>query len=158
MDNTQIFSAMQGEKPHVSYIKTVISKIFVSILDPFDESPSGILLFGDPKKGGENSIVDAWNEKQDRYIKKMNQPLFDDGLLIKYNRPENVVVERQIEEFSDAELLEIVNSHWFSLVKIVGEVTSVPVLFRMLELAREADKSEKVTGLIESKLPELQLN
>jgi hypothetical protein len=159
MDKNKVFSAMQGdEKPYSSYIKTVISRVYVSILDPFDESASGVILYGDPKKGAESSIVDAWTEKQDRYIKKMNKPVFDDGLLIKYERPAELIVERQIEEFSDKELLEIVNSHWFSLVKVVGEITSLPVLFRMLELAREAEKSEKVTGLLESKISEIQLN
>jgi hypothetical protein len=66
MDNKDIYSAMQQEKPYKSYIKTVISRVYVNILDPFDESPSGVLLFGDHRRGEESGIVDAWNEKQDR--------------------------------------------------------------------------------------------
>lgn len=157
MDNTQIFSAMQEGKPYKSYIKTVISKVYVSILDPFDESPSGILLYGDHKKGGNECIVDAWNPKQDGYIKRMNKPLFDDGLLIEYKRPENVVVERTIEEYSDDELLEIINRKWYAFSKVVKTVESPVVLNRMIEIARDEEKSEKYIKFMETKLSELQL-
>ena len=47
--SADVFSAMQTDKPHAVYKKTILGKVFVTVLNPFDESPEGILLQGNPR-------------------------------------------------------------------------------------------------------------
>lgn len=154
-DNLSIYSAMQEDKPIKSYIKTILGKVYVMVLDPFNDQPMGLLLEGDPKKPDEGAILDVWTTKQDVFIRNMNRNHFTNGLIKEYTRSTEPR-ERTIEEATDPELTEIVNLKFLSLQSKLNKITSIPVLFRLANLARENEKSDKIIRAIEARLSEVQ--
>jgi hypothetical protein len=150
------YSAMQSGKPYRSYRKTVLAKVYVTMLDPFLGTPLGYLIEGDPK--GESAIVDVWNEMQDAYFKRTNKRQFELGHIIPFERPTEVKEEIQkIEQYSDEQLTEIVNSRFYTLQAAVNKANSPAVLVRMIDLAREMGKSEKIIKFLEGRLSEIQM-
>jgi len=155
MDNIEIFSAMQEGRPLKSFKKTILGKIFLTVLDPFSDTPVGILLEGDPKKDDPKSMVDVWTVKQEIFLKNMNRNHFSNGLLVEYVRSNEPPV-KTIEESTDAELLEIVNLRYLGLTAKLNKIEGEKVLKRMVDIARENEKSEKIIKAIEARLSEVQ--
>jgi len=158
MEDTRIFGAMQSGTPHKSFIKTILGKVYMNILNPFDGKPTGILLSGDPTMKQETCILDVWSEKEYSYVKTMNKIHFETGTVIDFARPTEQVKEKTVEEYSDEELEVVINSKFLALQSILNKTESTPVLFRMVSLAKKMEKSEKIVGAIEARLSEVQLN
>jgi len=150
----KMFAAMQLEKPFKTYRKTVLGRVSVNYIEPFSGKPSGIILMGNPKTD-ETARIDTWTEVDDSFFRKMNKRHFEVGNLLEMERIEEVK-ERTIESFNDEELTKIINSKYFSLQAILDSTTSVAVLFRMVELAKELEKSDKIMKALESRISELQ--
>lgn len=141
-------------KPYKSYIKTILGKVFVQSIDPISGSREASLLTGDPYKGDENSIIDTWDEKSDLYFRKSNKRHFELGVLKEFVRKEEVR-ERTIEEFTDDELREILNSRYLAYKATINKVNTVAVLYRMERLATEMEKSEKIIEVLRKRQAEL---
>ena len=73
------FNLMQTKDPIKSYIKTILGKVFVNVLNPFTDEIDGIILVGNPKEHPNTSIVDIWSEKAEYIYKKSNQNQFEQG-------------------------------------------------------------------------------
>jgi len=153
-DNTSIFSAMQIGNPYKSYRKTILAKVFVNYLDSFSGASTGKILYGDPKKD-DNAIIDVWTEKEDVFFRRMNKRQFETGKILEFVRVESEP-ERGIESYGDDELKTILNSKFFSLQSIINGTESEAVLLRMLDLADEMEKSDKLMTVLKSRLSELQ--
>lgn len=158
--NPEIYAAMQAGKPFKSYIKTMLGKIYVVVLDPFSGDPDGIILQGNPKNKTKNDscIIDTWDEVQDLFFRRINKRQFELGNIIPYVRPEPTVpTETPITELSDEELVtKFLNQKYYSFSSLVNKIEQAAVLVRLLDLARENEKSEKMINFLESKLSELQ--
>ena len=150
----QMFAAMQLEKPFKTYRKTVLGRVSVNYIEPFSGQPAGIILTGLPKTD-ESARIDTWTEVDDGFFRKMNKRHFEVGNLLEIVRVEEVK-ERTIESFTDEELTKIINSKYFTLEATLNKTESLPVLFRMVELAKELEKSEKIMKAFESRISELQ--
>ena len=61
-----------------------------------------------------------------------------------------------MNELSDEELDSLLNAKFFSIQKKVNEMTSVAPVFRLIERAKELEKSEKLISMLQLKLAELQ--
>ncbi len=144
------------EKPYATYIKTILGQVGINVWDRFTNTPAYTILKGDPRRSDEGSIVDVWSQKEDAYFRRNNARHFEKGVLRVYHRPENAAVEVAIEQFSDEQLKEIVNLRFIALQAKLNKIESVPVLFRMLTIARDLDKSEKITKPIEARISEIQ--
>jgi len=154
-DNSrEVFSNMQTGKPFKSYKKTILAKIYVQVLDPFSETPVGLILETNPKFPGKD-IVDIWSEKEDVFFRRANRRQFDEGNIIVYAHPDETEQEPKIESYSDEKLTEIVNSKFLSLQSILNKVETEAVLHRMITIAKEQEKSVKIIGAIESRLSEI---
>ncbi|HAQ02274.1 TPA: hypothetical protein DCQ22_00025 [Candidatus Nomurabacteria bacterium] len=145
---------MQTGKPFKSYKKTILAKIYVQVLDPFSETPVGLILETNPKFPGKD-IVDIWSEKEDVFFRRANRRQFDEGNIIVYAHPDETEQEPKIESYSDEKLTEIVNSKFLSLQSILNKVETEAVLHRMITIAKEQEKSVKIIGAIESRLSEI---
>jgi hypothetical protein len=150
-----IVGGMHGGKPIGSYIKTTLGKVYVSAWDSFENQPVGIMLEGDPRKKEESSIIDMWSQEENFYFRNKNKVLLQSGDIISYERTD-VVKERAIEEFSDDELIAIINSKFFAFQKVLNTTTSVNVLFRIKNLAQDLEKSEKLMKTIDARISEVQ--
>jgi hypothetical protein len=156
--NQQIFADMVADKPYKSYIKGILGRVHVSILDPLDgDRPSAVMLFGDPNSHDENCIVKVWSEMEDLYFRRMNKKFLSDGTILLYSKPEEVAHERTFEESTDEELSDFLKQKYFNIQNKLSTVTSEAILFRLLSLARSQEKPEKLIKLLELKLSELQL-
>lgn len=152
----EMYALMKDGKPYTAYIKTILGQVAVTVWDNVLEKPVDVILKGDPKKKGDDCIVKLWDAKEDSFFQRMNRGHFAKGNLIAYKVPENVEPKRTVEQSSDEELTKIVNSKYMSLVAELNKIKSIPVLFRMKNLAEELEKSEKITSVIEKRISELQ--
>jgi len=153
-NSREVFSNMQTGKPFKSYKKTILAKIYVQVLDPFSETPVGLILETNPKFPGKD-IVDIWSEKEDVFFRRANRRQFDEGNILVYTHPDEAEQEPKIESYSDEKLTEIVNSKFLSLQSILNKVETEAVLHRMITIAKEQEKSVKIIGAIEARLSEI---
>lgn len=153
-NNQEVFSAMQTGKPYKTYRKTILGKVSVTLLDPFTDQPIGMLLKGNPKTD-ETAMIDIWTEREDMFFKRMNKRHFEIGNLLEIVRKEEVA-ERGIESYSDEELAAVLKTPFLSLQSTINKVESEAVMLRIVDLAREMEKSDKIMKVLESRLSELQ--
>lgn len=162
--DSSIYAAMQTGQPYKSYIKTVLGKVYVMVLNPFDDTPEGVFLKGNPKgRGKEGCIVPIWSDKGDAFFKNINKRHFDAKRLAEYTatvlppKVEPVPVEKPIEEWTDEELLlGILNQKYIPFSSLINKITNPVVLFRLIELAKINEKSVKYIRDLKSKLAEVQ--
>jgi hypothetical protein len=150
-----IQSVLLGGKPYKSYIKTILGKVFLQVWDSYVKQPVGVLLQGDPRKKEDSCIIDVWNEEEDIFLTRTNKRQFEIGNILPYTRVQEEAV-RTIAEFSDDELLSVINQKFLGFQHALNAIDSVAVLFRMIDIAEKADKSDKITGAIKARLSELQ--
>ncbi len=151
----RVFSQMQSGLPVATYKKTILGKVFVQVYDPFTHQPVGLLLEGE--KGTEAELVDVWSEAEDLFFRRKNKKALDTGMVIKTSRSSEKETPKTIEQYSDDELRSVINVTHAAFLKTLSRVTSEAVLFRMMDLVVELEKSDKYTTSIKSKLAELQV-
>lgn len=144
-------------KPYASYIKTILGRVGVNVWDRFTQQPAYVILAGDPRRKDDGAIVDVWNQREDAFFKRNNQRHFEKGIMIPFTRPEAVEAVTPIEQFTDDQLKEIVNSKFLALQNKLNKIDSVAVLFRMITIAEELDKSSKITDAIQARISEIQM-
>lgn len=142
--------------PYKSYIKTILGKVFVTALDPVTGEKTGVLLKGDPSKKADEAIVDTWDEKSDLYFRRANKRHFTTGMIREFTRTV-VEEERQIEQYSDEELAEIINSKFLAFKATLDKTESIAVLYRMEKVASDLEKSDKILEVIRKRISEVQL-
>lgn len=152
----EMYSSMVKNKPYAAYIKTILGQVAVIAWDNILQKPMDVILRGNPKKKEEDSIIKVWDEKEDIFFKRVNKSHFLKGVLIPYELPQDVEPVKTVEQSTDAELAEIINSKYMALVSKLNKIESIPVLFRMVGLAEEMEKSEKITSAIQKRISELQ--
>ena len=152
-----VFSAMQEGEPLARYKKTILGQVHVVVLNPFSEEPEGLILKGDPNKASEldSQIVEVWSDKADAFFKRMNRAHFEAGrLAVLESKPEE---PKSPNELTDEEVDKILNSKFLTLKSKLNSFTSEAPVFRLLNRARELEKSEKLIKHIEKRLQDLQL-
>ena len=151
------FSAMQVGNPFKVYCKTILGKVHVIALNPFTGEPEGIILQGNTN---DSSLVDQWSisiwdEKADAFFKRLNKRHFDAGRLTELTRAIEIIQSPNV--ISDEEIDAVLNSKFLVLKNKLDSFTEEAPIFRLLNRARELEKSEKIIKHIEGKLAELQL-
>lgn len=156
--SNEVYSAMVGGKPYKTYQKKILGKVYITVLNMMTGTPTpeGVILSGDPRKNEPGTIYDVFSEQEDFFFRKMNRLHLDDGTLKEYSRDNETPRERTIEQFSDEELRAIIAKPFKTLENSLNSTTSVALLYRVLGLAQEMEKSDKVIRHIESRLSEVQ--
>jgi hypothetical protein len=157
--DVEVYGMMQTGTPLKSYKKTILGKVHVLVLNPFSGQPEGLILKGDPRKNEDACIVDIWNDKEDVYFKRANRRHFETGVMIPYTRKAAIEAteEEIINSMSDEEMSALLDGKFFTLQGKVNKMTAVAPVFRLLQIAQEKEKSQKITDFIKGKLAELQL-
>lgn len=152
------FSASSLEKPYKSYRKTILGQVYVKILNPFNNLETRGLILSGEDNFSDTAIVHVWNPKEDKFLHTANKSHFERGYLMEYTLPETRVVseEEKMNSLSDKELEKLVGSKFFTLQAAVNKITSEAPLYRLLKIAEEKEKSEKIIGLIKGRLSEVQ--
>ncbi len=152
----EIFGAMQSKRPYRAYRKTILARVYLTILDPFTMKPTGVILQGDPRRGDKGCIVEVWSETEDLFLHRMNERQFEQGTIVKYVKPENVVEERTISQFSDEELKALINQKYAALQVTLSKINDIAPLVRLLDLSESEDKSERIVNSIKARLSAVQ--
>jgi hypothetical protein len=152
MDDIRKYSAMQTGTPYKRFQKTILGKVHVVALNPFTDQPEGIILEG----SGEESFVDVWDEKADAFFRRLNAKHFESGRLSEVKVREDAVV-KSVNDFTEDDMDILLNSKYLVLKSALTHFTSEAPVFRLLNRARELDKSEKIIKRIEERLVELQV-
>jgi len=155
------YSAMQEGKPYKRYIKKILGKVYVTALNPFNGEPEGIILVGDPrdKNNFYNVTVDVWDVKQDQFFKRMNANHFKSGNIEEFIPKEDEDVTQQISPnvISDDEIHEILDKPFLALKNKLNSFTETAPVYRVLAIAEEKEKSEKILAAIRARAAELEL-
>jgi len=154
MEDYSIFSAMQTGEPLARYEKTILGKVSVIALDPFSDKPVGVILEG--QAGEEKSFIDIWSDKALSFFQKINKPHINAGRLIRTATAERIE-KASPNQLSDEEIDDILNSPFLTLKSKLDGFTDVAPALRILNRARDLDKSEKIIKHIEKRLAELEL-
>ncbi|MHA1949608.1 MAG: hypothetical protein ACW99G_07990 [Candidatus Thorarchaeota archaeon] len=153
-----VFSAMQTEEPYKSYRKTILGQVYVKILNPFNPlETAGVILSGESNTE-ETAVVHVWSQKEDKFLKTMNRSHFERGFLVEFEgaKKKEVSQEEKYNTLSDDELNKLLSSKYFKLQAEINKMTSEAPLYRLLTLADEQEKSEKIVNLIKGRLSEIQ--
>lgn len=152
MDNQsqEVYSAMQEGKPLRTYQKTILGKVHIVTLNPFTDQPEAIILAGDDK-------VEVWTPKAEAFFKRMNAKHFEAGRLIEVARNElSADAKKNPNHITNEEIDTLLNNKFLALKSKLDAMTEEAPIFRLLNRARELDKSEKVIKHIEQRLAEVQ--
>jgi hypothetical protein len=167
MENTDLLSqkdygVIEGKPPFATYIKSVLGKVQVRYLSPYNREKEYIILEGDPKsRNNESCIIDVWSLSEDRFFRRENQKHFEKGYLLPYTRKEVVLTEEDtVNSMSDDELKVLLqkDTKFFTLQNKVNKMTSVAPVSRLIEFAKEMEKSQKVIDFLQGKMSEIQMN
>ena len=157
INSSTIYSAMQTGIPYKSYRKTILGKVEVKYLDPFEEKIGVILLQGHPNHNDETCFIDMWSEKEDAFFKKINANHIKNGVIIPFNRASIPVAESNpYNVLTDEELFDLLNNPFFKLQQARNKMTSQAPVYRLLTIAESEEKSEKIINHIKARLSELQ--
>jgi len=153
--NDAIFEAMQEGRPYKTYRKSILSKLRVWVLNPFSGEADEKIISGQP--GEESTLINLWSTKEDVFFKRMNKYHFEKGYLIEVKAPAPKLSEEEFyNALSDEKLDELLNSPFKKFEAAMNKMTSVAPLNRLLALAEEQEKSDKLVGHIKARLSEIQ--
>lgn len=153
-----VYTAMQDGEPLSRYKKAILGRVHIVVLDPFTKEPDGLILEGNPSKEDEleTQIVELWTPKEERFFERMNKKHIDAGRLVKVvgklptpPPSPNLITDKEIDVLLGKKFLALKNR--------LNTFTDEAPVFRLLNRARELDKSEKIIKHIEEKISELQL-
>jgi hypothetical protein len=153
MSDYDLFSAMQeGQEPLVRYTKTIVGKVHVLALNPFSDAPEGVILEGD----GKDSYIELWNPKQIVFFEKMNRPHIAAGRIIKMEKAP-VPPPPSPNQLTDEEVDVLLNGKYMALKYKLEKFTEIAPVLRLLNRARDLEKSEKIVKHLEERIAQIEL-
>lgn len=113
------------------------------------------LFPGDPqgKTLTKNDPYIAVLEKNLRDFKRANQIHLKDGLIIETTEPSYDV--ETVNDIDDEKAVNLVKN-FFTLKKVLQEITSVSIVVKLLETAKAENRSNKTIELIQSRIDEFE--
>lgn len=153
MSDYDLFSAMQaGQEPIARYQKTILGKVHVVALNPFSEAPEGVLLEGD----GKESYIELWDAKQLVFFERMNRSHIEAGRVVKMEKTP-IAPPPSPNQITDTEIDNLLEGKFVTLKSKVSKFTDVAPAIRLLNRARELEKSEKLILYLEETISKLEL-
>lgn len=156
MDDYNVYAAMQEGEPLARFQKTILGKVHVLALDPFEEKPIAVILKGAP--GQKESFIEIFSVKALAFFERMNEKHFQRGRLVRTDKAPEVPISPN--QLSDAEidvLLDPKQTPFFKLQSELNKFTDTAPVFRILNRARELDVSSNLMKHIEGRMSELEL-
>lgn len=147
--------AQESGIPAARYIKTIVGKVVVTVVDPFSGQPSEIVLQGKPAKENlDRVVITLWTPFEHEFFRRTNKILLDSGVIAPYT--EEIIEEISVNEISDEEIKDILSKKYFALMNLLSRVTSPEVVKRILRIAEEENKQIGTINKIKERLSELQ--
>lgn len=156
----EVFSAMAEDKPIVSYVKTIVGKVHLTVLNPFSGKPEPVTLYGSPAANNPKAVVQVWSTKDDLFFRQMNREHFEAGNLKSLTPKEEVTRKQEPvspNTITDDEITEILNKPFLALKNKLNSFTAPAPVYRFERMAEEMEKSEKILEAIRARASELEL-
>ena len=148
--------SMEGGIPKATYIKTIVGRLGLSMIDPLTGMPADIELSGDPNDNGtdiDDITVTLWSDFEFEFFRRANKALLQIGYLAPYTK--EIVKEISVNEVEDSVLEEALGKPFFSVKALLDRFTAPMPVERMLKMAEEANKSSGTVDAIKKRLSEL---
>lgn len=154
-----IYAAMQDGKPMAVYRKGILGKVHVITLNPFTEEAEGVILEGNPAKADEidTQVIELWTTKSQLFFERMNKKHIEAGRLNLVEKAALPKAPLSPNIISDEEIDVLLNSKFLALKARLDKFTDTAPVFRVVNRARELEKSEKIIKHIEERISQLQL-
>lgn len=149
--------ARERGEPVARYIKPIVGKVCVSIIEPFEGTPTDVILTGDPadkKVDPEDIIVTCWTDFENEWFRKANKLQLDRGHIAPYT--EEIKEQISVNEISDEEIKELLEKPYFAWKNRLDTFTSAMPVKRFLKIATEMNRPIGTIETIKDKLSELQ--
>lgn len=156
----EVFSAMAEDKPVVTYVKTIVGKVHLTVLDPYSGKPVPVTLQGSPAANNPKAVVQVWSTKDNQFFKQMNREHLAAGVLKPLTPVEEVARKQEPvspNTISDEEITEILNKPFLALKNKLNSFTAPAPVYRFERMAEEMEKSEKILEAIRARASELEL-
>jgi hypothetical protein len=150
----EISTRMVNGNPVKSYKKVVLGQLLLKTWDTMIGKETEIIFSGETNS--DSAIFDVWSDWEKLYFERSNKRHFEKGMIIPWERKVELEEVRGFEQYTDSELGEIINSKFLALQSTLNKIQSVAVLFRMMSIAADLEKSDKITGVIQKRISELQ--
>ena len=156
-----VFAKMQTGDPIAVYGKTILGKVEVSVINPFDGTPQNVMLEGDPKKNNPKCFVEVWSQMEEVYFERQNAPLFKEGYIIKVKEGKKPEVKDKDKEVSydnitDEYIKDLITAPYMKFKSELNAIDSEAVVYRVLSMAEEMERPEKTMQHIRQRLTEIQ--
>jgi hypothetical protein len=156
MDDYNAYSAMQTGEPVARFQKTILGKVHVLALDPFQDKPVSVILSG--RAGTDESYIEIWTKKALVFFERMNKRHFNAGRLANITEPpKEAPSPNQISDEEIDVLLDPKKTKFLALKAKLEKFTETPPVFRILNRARELEASEKIIKHIEERMAKVEL-
>jgi hypothetical protein len=157
MSDYDLFSAMQeGSEPLARYKKTILGKVHVLALNPFSDAPEGVILEGD----GKDSYIELWTSKQLVFFEKMNggkpNSHIQAGRIVKMEKAP-VPPPPSPNQLTESDIDKLLKGPYLTLKHKLEDFTDTAPVLRILNRARELEKSEKIIKHLEEKISQIEL-
>jgi len=149
--------AQADGKPVAKYIKAILGRVGVTVIDPFTGQPTDIVLTGDPadEKAREDIIVTLWTQFEHEYFRRTNRLLLERGALAPFT--EEIVHEISVNEVSDDVLRDALGKPFMAVKHLLEKFTSPAPVMRLLNMALEMNRPAGTVNAIKKRLSELQV-
>ena len=156
-----VYAKMQTGDPTAVYGKTILGKVEVSVINPFNGTPQNVMLEGDPKKNNPKCFVEVWSQMEEVYFERQNAPLFKEGYIIKMKDAKKPEVkqdakETTYEDITDEYIEELITAPFMKFKSELNAIDSEAVVYRILSMAEEMERPEKTMQHIRQRLTEIQ--
>jgi hypothetical protein len=152
--NIKTVSTLQTGEPYKTYRKTILGKVRILAFNVFTQKPEEVLLAGNPLDT--NSMYSVYSEMEDLFFRRNNMRHLKEGTIIAHSVVSDAE-EVGVEQSSDEEIRKAVNSKFAVLQNLLRDTESETFINRVLTIAREEEKSDKIIGFIETRLSEIQM-
>ena len=157
-ENFKLFEAAQiaqaNNAPHSRWMKVLLSKVSVKVLDPMSGTPVEIIVTGDPIKEKDQCIINCWTPLETAYFERNNQYHVLNGNIVPFNKP--IVIPTSINTLSDEEIVVVLDKKFMAVKSLLTKLDSTVSVSRVLQHATEMNKPVATINAIKARLAELQ--
>jgi len=151
-----IMLAQDKGEPERVYRKAIVGRVVARVIDPFSGGRADVLIQGVPgKEDNSNLEISLWTPFEVKYFEQYNKGLIENGSLVLVGSRSEFEVSHA-NALSDEQLEEVAKSPYFSLLKTLKEITSETTLQRLLQTAKDMNRTSKTLQTIQLRLEEIQ--
>lgn len=153
-----ITKAMELGEPQARYIKAILGRISVHVIDTITSKPSIQMMIGDPSETPvpDSCIITLWTPIEVAFFQRMNPVHLAQGNLVPYIVDSDAEITESPNSPTDEMIREAVSKRFFAIKNMVDKFTTIAPAMRALAIAREMNATIGKVSYIEKRISQLQ--